>query len=110
MCPPVAPRSVPIVTYGGGPVSMRRVRADAEDGGFTIIELTLVVAITAIVFTALAATLAGDLKAIGVQKTRSQANELATQGIEDLQRYDFNNLGVCSGAADPAPASIPPSL
>ena len=26
-------------------------------------------------------------------RPRSQANEVATQGIEDLQRYDFNDLG-----------------
>jgi hypothetical protein len=74
------------------------------------VELVVVIAITMIAFTALATTMASGLKALSVQKTRSQGNQLATQGIEDLQRYDFNDLGVCSGAADPPPATVPATL
>src|SRR5437868_7011487 len=80
------------------------------DAGFTVVELVVVLAITTIAFTALAATMASGLKALSIQKTRSQGNQLATQGIEDLQRYDFNDLGLCSGAADPAPATVPATL
>ena len=53
--------------------------------------------------------LAGTLKGLSISKTRAQGNELATQGIEDLQRFDFDNLGFCTGASDPAPA-VPSSL
>ncbi|MDQ1480587.1 MAG: hypothetical protein QOI44_1448 [Actinomycetota bacterium] len=81
-----------------------------REGGFTLIEMLTVISITAVVFLALAVLLAGAMKSLGVAKSRSQANEIATQGIEDLQRYDFNDLGVCSGAADPAPATTPASL
>jgi prepilin-type N-terminal cleavage/methylation domain-containing protein len=81
-----------------------------REGGFTLIEMLTVISITAVVFLALATLLAGAMKSLGVAKSRSQANEIATQGIEDLQRYDFNDLGVCSGTADPAPATTPASL
>jgi prepilin-type N-terminal cleavage/methylation domain-containing protein len=82
----------------------------SREGGFTLIEMLVVMSITAVVFLALATLLAGAMRSLGVAKARSQANEIATQGIEDLQRYDFNDLGFCSGAADPAPATIPASL
>jgi hypothetical protein len=81
-----------------------------REGGFTLVELLTVLSITAFVFLALAALLAGAARSLAVAKTRTQANEIATQGIEDLQRYDFNNLGLCSGPGDPPPATIPASL
>jgi type II secretory pathway pseudopilin PulG len=82
----------------------------SREDGFTLVELLFVIAITAFAFLALAAMLAGALRSLGTAKTRSQANEVATQGIEDLQRYDFNDLGLCPGASDPAPATTPASL
>jgi prepilin-type N-terminal cleavage/methylation domain-containing protein len=91
-------------------VSIERAATEAEHDGFTLIELVVAIAITALVFLGLAMMLAGDLKAIAVQKARSSANEIATQAIEDLQHYDFNDLGVCSGTADPPPSSTPASL
>jgi prepilin-type N-terminal cleavage/methylation domain-containing protein len=81
-----------------------------REGGFTLIEMLIVMSITAVVFLALAVLLAGAMRSLGVAKSRSQANEIATQGIEDLQRYDFNDLGVCPDAAHPAPATTPASL
>jgi len=67
-----------------------------SDGGFTIVEMMVVIAITAFVFLALAALLAGAARSLAISKLRSQANEVATQGIEDLQRYDFNDLASVS--------------
>jgi type II secretory pathway pseudopilin PulG len=87
-----------------------QVRHRPREGGFTIIEMMTVIAITGFVFLALASLLAGALRSLNVAKTRTQANEIATQGIEDLQRYDFDDLGVCTGAADPAPTTTPASL
>jgi len=87
-----------------------QVDARTHEDGFTLVEMLFVMMITAFVFLALASLLAGAARSLGSAKTRTQANEIATQGIEDLQRYDFNDLGVCSGAADPAPATTPPSL
>ena len=92
------------------PVALTAPRAGSRHGGFTLVELLVVISITAFVFLALASLLAGAAKSLSIAKTRSQANEVATQGIEDLQRYDFNDLGVCSGAADPAPSTTPASL
>ena len=89
---------------------MDQVEPRPREGGFTLVEMLVVISITAFVFLALAALLAGAARSLAVAKTRTQANEIATQGIEDLQRYDFNDLGVCSGAADPTPATIPASL
>ncbi len=102
------------MSHGRARVEEEASRSDAarmsQETGFTVVELVVVVAITVIAFTALAATMASGLKALSIQKTRSQGNQLATQGIEDLQRYDFNDLGVCNGAADPAPATVPATL
>jgi prepilin-type N-terminal cleavage/methylation domain-containing protein len=88
---------------------MTRPDVEAREDGFTLIELVMVIAITSFAFLALATMLGGTLKSLSVGKTRAQANELATQGIEDLQRFDYNDLGVCPGAADPSPA-VPTSL
>jgi type II secretory pathway pseudopilin PulG len=87
-----------------------QLETSSREDGFTLVELLFVIAITAFAFLGLAAMLAGASKALSTAKTRSQANEVATQGIEDLQRYDFNDLGLCPGASDPAPATIPASL
>ena len=88
---------------------MRPQRVKDEQDGFTLIEMCMVLTICAIAFVGLAQMLAGTLKGLSISKTRAQGNELATQGIEDLQRFDFDNLGFCSGAADPAPA-VPSTL
>jgi len=88
-------------------VRPQRVKDDQD--GFTLIEMCMVLTICAIAFVGLAQMLAGTLKGLSISKTRAQGNELATQGIEDLQRFDFDNLGFCSGAADPAPA-VPSTL
>jgi len=90
-------------------VSPQRARTETDQGGFTLIEMVMALTISAFAFLALATMLAGTLKALAVGKTRAQGNEVATQGIEDLQRFDFNDLGFCPGAADPAPA-VPSSL
>jgi prepilin-type N-terminal cleavage/methylation domain-containing protein len=89
-------------------VSMQRARTENEQDGFTMIELVMAIAISAFAFLALATMLAGTLKALAIGKSRAQGNETATQAIEDLQRYDFNDLGVCSNG-DPAPP-VPASL
>ena len=90
-------------------MSLRRARIETDQGGFTLIEMVMALAISSFAFLALATMLAGTLKALAVGKTRAQGNEVATQGIEDLQRFDFNDLGFCPGAADPAP-TMPASL
>ena len=88
---------------------MTRAHDETAAGGFTLIELVMVMAITSFAFLALATMLGGSLRALGVGKTRAQANELATQGIEDLQRFAYDDLGVCPGSSDPAPP-VPTSL
>jgi hypothetical protein len=60
----------------------------------------------AMVFAALSAALASGLRALAVQKARTQGNEVATQGIEDLQRLSFDGLVVCSTPAGPVPTGL----
>jgi prepilin-type N-terminal cleavage/methylation domain-containing protein len=74
--------------------------------GFTLIELLVALMIGTIALVALAATLAAALRVAGLQKTRAQGNEVATQAIEDLQRLDYDHLGVCAPAPGPAPAGM----
>jgi type II secretory pathway component PulJ len=83
---------------------LRRGRADTGDGGFTLLELTIAMGLAAFVFAGLGAVLLGGLRSLAVAKARTQGNEVATQAIEDLQRFDFGNLGLCA-----TPATTPPS-
>jgi type II secretory pathway pseudopilin PulG len=83
---------------------LRRGRADSGDGGFTLVELTVAMGLAAFVFAGLAAVMLGGLRSLAVAKARTQGNEVATQAIEDLQRYSFAELGLCA-----TPASTPPS-
>src|SRR5436190_7332102 len=78
----------------------------APEDGFTLIEVIVAFGLAAMVFTALAFALAGGLKAVRVAKDRTRGNELATAAIEDLQRFDYDHLGLCpasggSGVTDP---------
>ncbi|HET7488238.1 MAG TPA: hypothetical protein VFJ85_09935 [Acidimicrobiales bacterium] len=81
--------------------SAPRRRAREDDGGFTLIELAVAVGMAGFVFAALAAVLGQSLKVLAVSKSRSHGNEIATQGIEDLQRLAYPALGVCSPATSP---------
>lgn len=75
--------------------------ARRPEDGFTLIELSVAMLIGAFALVALAGAFAGGLRNVAVQKARTQGNELATQGIEDLQRYSYDHLGVCDWPANP---------
>jgi type II secretory pathway pseudopilin PulG len=86
----------------------RHARTDGPEGsderGFTIIELTVAMGLSAFVFAAVAAVMLGGLRSLAVSKARTQGNEVATQAIEDLQRFGYPELGLCA-----EPATTPPS-
>lgn len=86
---------------------MSRARHEDDEVGFTLVEMVVAIALSALALAALAALLAGSLRALAVSKARTQGNEVATQGIEDLQRLRYDDLGLC-GAPDP-PAATPPA-
>lgn len=89
---------------------MSRIRrfltANVDERGFTLMEMVIAIALTAVIFTALAGIMASGLRVLGVQKARTQGNEVATQGIEDLQRYTYSRLALCG----PPPGSTPVGL
>ena len=85
---------------------LRARRDTAEDGGFTLVELVIAIGLIAFVFAAVAGVLTSGLKALAVQKTRTQGNEIATQAIEDLQRRSFDYLVVCKAPTGTVPAGI----
>jgi prepilin-type N-terminal cleavage/methylation domain-containing protein len=80
-------------------------RPAAGSDGFTLLEMMVALAIATVVLAALASALGAALRVAGLQKTRAQANEVATQAIEDLQELDYDHLGVCSPAPSP-PAGL----
>lgn len=73
--------------------------------GFTLVEMMVTLLIVTIAFVALAGLLMSSLRTLTVQKNRNVGNEVATQAIEDLQRLDYNHLGVCNTAAG-APSGL----
>ncbi|HEX2698982.1 MAG TPA: hypothetical protein VHM89_02120 [Acidimicrobiales bacterium] len=82
-------------------IQSRRRGPRSREGGFTIIELTVAMGLAAFVFAALASLLGASLRTLAVQKARTEGNEVATQGIEELQRLAYPALGVCTSAPDP---------
>lgn len=80
-------------------------RVSRDDDGLTLVELVIAIGLGAFVFAAVAAALGTGLRSLAAQKSRTQGNELATIGMEDLQRYSYAALGVC-GLASPVPAGF----
>jgi type II secretory pathway pseudopilin PulG len=86
---------------------------EGRSGGFTVIEMMIAITLAGFAFAAVASVMISSLKALSVQKARTQGNEFATRGIEDLQRLDFDRLAFCNSAAggsDPSPAFVPDTL
>lgn len=77
-----------------------------DDEGFTLVEMVIAIGLIAIVFASVAAVLTSSLKALAIQKARTQGNEVATQAIEDLQRRSFDNLVLCAAPSGTAPAGL----
>ncbi len=95
----------PALTRAAGRHSRRGPSTRAGEDGFTLLEVIVAFSLAAVVFAALAVAMAGGLKAVRVAKDRTRGNELATAAIEDLQRFDYDHLGLCpssgSGVTDP---------
>ena len=75
-------------------------RAKSDDG-FTIVELAVSIGLAGFVFAAVAAVMLGGMRSLAVSKARTQGNEIATQAIEDLQRFGYAQLGLCAEPAAP---------
>jgi hypothetical protein len=85
-----------------------RGRAPARGaGGFTIIEMVVALSLLATLFTALAVLMGSSLRTLSATRGRGQANEIAAQGIEDLQRFTFSSLVLCNTPTVPPGGSVP---
>src|SRR5438093_13061369 len=81
-------------------------RAQRHDGGFTLLEMVVAIALGAFAFAAIGAIFMSGLKALSVQKQRTQGNEVATKAIEDLQRFSYDKLGLCTAPPGTAPDGL----
>jgi prepilin-type N-terminal cleavage/methylation domain-containing protein len=79
----------------------------ACESGFTLIEMVIAIGLSAVIMTAMAFSLGSSLRTMQLQKARSLANEVATQGIEDLQRFPYSSLGLCGAPTRPNNAPAP---
>ncbi len=77
------------------------------EGGFTLIEMVISLALAVMLFTGLAGVLGASLRTLSVTRGRGQADEIATQGIEDLQRFGFSSLLLCNTPTVPPGGSVP---
>ena len=83
------------------PLSTTARRTAEGENGFTLMELVVAVGLAGVIFASLAGVLGHSLKVLAVAKSRAHGNEIATQGIEELQRLSYPALGVCSAAPTP---------
>lgn len=84
-------------------------RSSDEEHGFTLVEVVIAIAVSALILLALGVTLGGALKGLGAQKNRVRANDVAAAAIEDLQRLDYGQLGHCASTS-PAPTPFPAGI
>lgn len=87
-------------------IRIRRDAAGTPEGGFTLVEMVVAITILGVIFMAVAGVLESGLRSLAAAKARARGNEIATQGIEDLQRFSFNNLGLCTEPTGTAPAGL----
>lgn len=81
-------------------------RVRIRDDGFTLVELVVAIALSAVIFTFLALIMTSSMRSLMIQKARTQGNEVATQGIEDLQRLDYDRLALCAAPPGSAPTDM----
>jgi hypothetical protein len=91
----------------GLPCRARSDRRRPDEAGFTLIEMVISIALAVLLFTALAGVLGASLRTLSVTRGRGQADEIATQGIEDLQRLGFSSLLLCNTPTVPTGGSVP---
>lgn len=85
---------------------MRRDEVDAREDGFTLVEMVVAIAVLAATVLAVSGVLESGLRSLAAAKARARANQIATEGIEDLQRFAFNNLGLCDAPSGTPPAGL----
>src|SRR5438552_1166780 len=89
------------------PFAARTRRRAPDSDGFTLIELVIALSLSAILFAGLAAVMGTSLRTLSVTRSRGQANEIAAQGIEDLQRFNFSSLVLCNTPTVPSGGTVP---
>lgn len=87
-------------------IRIRRDAAGTPEGGFTLVEMVVAITVLGVMFMAVAVVLESGLRSLAAAKARARGNEIATQGIEDLQRFSFNNLGLCTDPTGTPPAGL----
>jgi prepilin-type N-terminal cleavage/methylation domain-containing protein len=83
-----------------------RLRCRGDDGGFSLIESVVALAIASVVFTALAAAMISSLKATVYARQAQQASDVVQQSMEQLRAMGFDALVMRStdlGVNDPLP-------
>ena len=88
---------------GRFPTTRARLR-NADDSGFTLVEVMVAMMVFATIATALGYTAMGALRASNMSRAEQQAIDFGTQKLEDLRAIDYASLGhdlATDTAADP---------
>jgi prepilin-type N-terminal cleavage/methylation domain-containing protein len=77
--------------------SLSRRLSDRSDRGFTIVEMSIALAIFTLISTFFAAQLVGSYRVYSIAKDRTLAEEIGTEAIESARNLTYANLGTYPG-------------
>lgn len=92
---------------GEGGAAGRLAAPAGSDGGFTLVEMVVMLTIIAVSFLALGFVLTGALEAYASARSRSSFTQVANAEIESMRALDYDDLGV--RGTDPDYAAAYPS-
>jgi type II secretory pathway pseudopilin PulG len=78
-------------------IALRKRTRSGSEGGFTLIESLIAMILFLLVAAALAGVLVSAVNARGVARQRTVAEQAATEQVESIRDYDYDDVGFVSG-------------
>ena len=95
---------------GLGPAPRRRLPADPDQRGFSLVELIVAITVMAIIMSGLALSLSVDYAAVALARTRGVAEAAANKRLEEFRDVDYASLALLSQPTKSTDTTNPDSL